>query len=282
MAKKVTYETKKRRQLEAKYAEKGLEISTDWGDKPRIASVKLDLTPEEWIGVLDKEGEYLPMCCGNISRVRDILFDAIRESGDIRCEELYEAVTLLKNHGDCGEIDEGGPLAKLAKVWETIEPDAHCHARGVTKDVDNVKEAICTIANATHILAWEDLFNKDERQKYESGIIWRRHLPRLVPAITTLYNHLKELEYPPVLGYAVYCLFTEEGVEKDEIVDLRSGGYAIYRTPKEAKELADHLNQFNENKEGGRIQVQNYVIREVRVSLEKGIEITQRQVPGYC
>ena len=53
---------------------------------------QLNLTPEQWVGLLDKEGPWLPYCCGSISTARDVLADCLRQSGRF---DKRDAVTII-------------------------------------------------------------------------------------------------------------------------------------------------------------------------------------------
>ncbi len=65
---------------------------------------QLNLTPEQWVGLLDKEGPWLPYCCGSISTARDVLADCLRQSGRF---DKRDAVTIICEIADHDGADGG-------------------------------------------------------------------------------------------------------------------------------------------------------------------------------
>lgn len=94
---------------------------------------QLNLTPEQWVGLLDKEGAWLPICCGSISAARDVLTTCLRESGRFRRSDAITIICEIADHDGadgglhaildgCGAWVEGGtPEFKGRRLFWTRE-----------------------------------------------------------------------------------------------------------------------------------------------------------------
>lgn len=44
---------------------------------------KIVLTDKEWMDIIDKNRDGLPVCCANVSALRDVITDIAREGGEV-------------------------------------------------------------------------------------------------------------------------------------------------------------------------------------------------------
>lgn len=78
--------------------------------------MKIELTNDEWISVLDAEEEGLPRCCANISALRDTLFQIVRDGRE--CGPFIER-QFLRTYYWCLDHDESGfPIVK--KIFDQV------------------------------------------------------------------------------------------------------------------------------------------------------------------
>lgn len=286
----------KKRGLAEKYAEQGIEVIFNHDDEPKIGSVILNLAAEEWADLLNKNGRFLEACCDKVSRIRDILSSTLREGGEIRSGDLWEAVQLIEGHDDCDAFPEDHPLRKLVELWNAIKEDAEIGMPGVFRDPNDPKDALDVLYACAGIVAWKHLCgphtsNGEHRQKVAVNFA----LSQMWPAIKTVYNKLTELGFDPVEGWAV-CL-------GDEVLDSRSG-FCIFQRHEEAKNVLNRVNaaaytewerakirrlhdiESGEYQEGGRYEGQpippvpqkrDCTVRQIRVSMECGIEFLPQE-----
>lgn len=289
-----SYATK--RQLAEGFAQKGIEVSFNQEDDPKINSIWLNFSPEEWADLLNKEGELLPACCANISRIRDILGGSLRENGEIQTMYLWEAVQLIEGHNDCDAFPEDHPLRKLVALWKEIEEHADTRITGVFRNPNDPKDALDVVYACSGVVAWNHLVTPHmENREYEQRVAVNFALAQMWPAIKTLYHKLSEVGFPPVKGWAV-CL-------GEEVLDSHAG-FCIFQNKGQAIKVLNRVNvnaqgECERNKitrlndiengaydEGGRYEghpiplipePQVYKLRWVQVSKEKGIEFLDEE-----
>jgi len=139
----------------------GVEIrKNEFGEGDRVRYVRLDWPAEWWADVLNKHGEFLPMCCANLSAIRDNLTTALREGGWIECEDLAECLAYMGGHGWDDYLQDNGcpmpdpiedPMLDLIWKWRLVEDVAHLTIRPRPLDPTNLKDAV----RAVHGFAWK-------------------------------------------------------------------------------------------------------------------------------
>ncbi len=269
-----------REQPEWEWAQKGIEVTGDHNHPDKIASVKLKFTPEDWADLLNKEGEYLGVCCGNISRIRDILMDAIREDGEVRTEELEEAAYLIKGHG-CDHYEEDHPLSRLVALYEQVKDhlrEGHhlFHNTFNPDDPDEALKAFATFASLYSDYSFQMRMGGDDAdpaRRFNDCANREKALIDIASVIHTLAAKLRTLSMP-LFGYG---LIDEEG----KVAYSRSG-LAVYKDEKFAKELCERWNlaeqepddddQPKKKRRRKRI-VKKYTVRPVYVGMDRGIEV---------
>jgi hypothetical protein len=236
-----------------KYRDQGIEIYTN-GNPDKVYKIKLPFTSDEWMDLMDSEGNYLSACCSVISDVRDTLMATLRERGWIKATDLKEVVESLRGHHD---IDPEGsdPQAVMARLWEAIKDDADLFSMAShSYDPNNLSDAFSILNRSAANLSWENLFSRQTSEsENKHSLLQMIHFVRLFPAIKTIYDHLVKNGMEPLFGFAV--------AEGEKIVPLRNEGLAIFHTEEEAREILNYLNREEEV----------FSIRKVRITLEEGV-----------
>lgn len=220
------------------------------------------MTAAEWTDCLNTEGESLPSCCANISRVRDILFGVLRNDKMIRVDDLKEAVYLLTSHHD----KPNKVQQKIIDAWAGpvgVEAEADLRNLGANKyDPDNLRDAVQLIEGACGYLAWDHFGgDKNRRQKLQSNANWRWQFYRMFPAFTRIMKVFEGSDLQkPVKGWAL-C-------EADQMMELNTG-LAIFPTEKEANEILEDFTKRPMNDRSGKKRV--FSVRKVLVSLKDGV-----------
>lgn len=264
--------------LKYNYAQKGIKIEPCWFDYPaKIDKVRINFSPKVWVDVLNTEGEYLPACCADISRIREILNRTCLDNYFIETEKLWELTTLAKHHGF--DKNEKDPISKLIALWETIKEDAKEGNSNWSTGTDDPKSAIEVLNKTSKTIIWNEIFSQstnDPKQQFHYYAGRQRALATLMSAVRTLYFKMKELDAGPVSGWAIW---RDDG----EIAALDSG-IAIFNKKNEAEEFCAIWNKQSQNswdKDKSRKlkkrknKPDNYVIKPTKISLENGIELIQ-------
>lgn len=244
--------------LEYRYQQKGIEVQGCYNTKGKIGLVKLPFTDAEWGDLLNKEGESLPSCCANISRIREILQEACREDHYCEVEDLWEAATLAKGHDFKIGKD---PIGKLIKLWEDIKDDARSRSTSDSSNLQDPKEALKLLYKCSGVIAWNDLFSRDsEERKFLNCANSERALATLVTCVHTLFYKFKELSVGPIFGYGVF-----NGKEIGET----NSGIAIFKTQAMADEICAKWNKEEKSKKKKQII---YTVNYCSVSMTGGVE----------
>lgn len=79
---------------------------------------KINLTADQWIGILDAEyGAWLPRCCGSISAARDVLADVLRAGGYINAEQARTILCEIGEHDEQGIVSILNGTADGSMFW---------------------------------------------------------------------------------------------------------------------------------------------------------------------
>lgn len=256
-----------RKQLQFDFAQRGIFIEPDHSQLGKIAEVELNFSSEEWADLLNREGELLPSCCADISRIRDILQDACRNNYYISVENLFEAAYLAKHHGFLP--DEDHPVCKIMALWETVKDHARQRSLVGTANLDNPRDALDALYDAAGVISWAETFSgnrhQEENMQFEDKMNRNAALATIQTAVRTLFFKLKEMDEGPIEGYGI--------AHNNEIAHTRRG-LAIFKTHEIAQEICDNWNSSEgetNRKQGPRV----YSVKKVRVSMEKGLEFIE-------
>ena len=260
-----------RDQFKFDYKQRGIDIEPDYSQDGKIASVRLPFTSAEWADLLNKEGEHLPACCADISRIRDILQGACREDYHINTEDLEDAVFLAKHHGFKLGDD---PIGKMIALWNKVKEDARDRRITSSTKVDDPEDALETLYQASGNICWDNIYSRNHDGKDRT---FDRHMNRTYAlataqvAVRTLFFKMKELDPGAIEGYGL--------VRQDGEVGRTQSGLAVFRTEELAQEICDRWNKaelenFKDKRRKNRGKEPNtYTVKKIRVSMEKGFEI---------
>lgn len=241
-------------QFEYDYKLQGIKIKADYHQKEKIAEVELMFSPEEWVDFLNAEGELLPHCCADISRIRNILQNTCRNNYFINAEDLFELVYLIEQHGF-----EDHPINKVTDLWEKIKKDVRQRNIIISVNLENPTDALQALSEAASVISWDDMLcrSKDVDYEFERKVKRSAALATVKTAVRTLFFKLQEMDTEPIEGYGIVC--------ENKIAHTRRG-LAIFRTESIAQEICDTWNASEE-------KIENYCVKKVRVCMEKGLEI---------
>lgn len=230
---------------------RGIRIKTTNWEPLAIQEVYLDYSDEEWVGMLNKEGPYLGVCCAAVSEVRDILFGAVREGKKIECPDLCRAVHQLENHGH----GTHGPASKLKLLWECIKEDACGRLDAYPTDPNDLQDAIEMVTTACGKLSW-NYINAGPETMFRQEVAQYWEFMRISPAIRTLYKSLDEFfGGKSVDGYAL-C-------RDGQVVEFATG-VEVYADLKTAERNVKDFRRLRD--------CENLTIRKVKLSLQDGLE----------
>lgn len=92
------------------------------------------IAPEQWVGLLNAEGQWLGRCCGNISDARDVLSEVLRRNHTILPVQAWDLCRNAGTHDGIREVFRGGsdehfsaegsPWPLIARVCRAVLGDA--------------------------------------------------------------------------------------------------------------------------------------------------------------
>lgn len=250
---KLLQDQDKQEHIEYVYKKNGIEVEANASQYGKIESVKLPYTPNEWIDLLNKEGEYLEGCCADTSRIRDILQNACRNNFHINVDDLFEAYYLAKNHGF---TKDETPIGRLIKLWEDIKKDARDLRSACSANIQDPKDAFDVLYDAANTIKFYDLgFENTENERFEKHVNSNYALATVQTAINTLFFKLRDLEKEPIEGFGL--------IDKKGNIGHTRRGLAIFRTKEIAQEICDDWSNGK----------RKYSVKKMRVSMKHGIEI---------
>jgi hypothetical protein len=241
-------------ELKQRYADLGIENEQDYHRTDKISEVKLPFTNEEWGDLLNKEGEYLPSCCAQISAIRSMLQSALREGGWIRMKDLSAIASAAINHGD---FEDGSPIFRLIELWNAIKPDARTEPEDASANLDDPKEAMETLIDRCQYYIFESygrLRNGlSEQQLFNKRAHDECMLATIMVCVRTLHEKLTDLSLGTFDGYGVFA---------GEKIGMMVGGMAFFKNEEEANKVRDDWNKDKAQ----------YSVSKCRCSIQKGIE----------
>lgn len=276
-------------------------VDRHWEDRPTISSFRLPFTAEEWLDIMNKEGQFLGACCATISNARDILLSQLREDQFIDCHEALQFVELLGSHDGFewlrsdeepkdsahrGWDKTKDPFYRFWKIWKVIRPHANLLRGGRPKVEPNknpdythpIHEALGVAHGGLDALYWAvGCFGRgqdDDPDWMKQQRVAQRKLTiaRTLPSLRAVLDHISHLDYGDYDGYAI-C----SKKEPSHIVSNRLG-HCIFQNADEAQKMIDawatpedHEQEPPSHREKIRDSV---VVRPVRVSTAGGVVFT--------
>lgn len=222
-----------------------------------IDKIKLDfISPEQWVDICNAEGELLPMCCANISSIRDNLFTALRDGGWMRIRDAAETAVLIIGHHD--EFEDGHPLNKFVELYDKAKDymETPVHNRFNPKSLAGAYEYIVDYASE---MKWNSLFAKNKENAGDKGracFIRQAHSIRI--ALKTILDKL-DRNIAPVEIYAI--------ADGEQIYDK-----SFTTNINEAFNCLDRI-KYSPPPEG----IERNVVK-IRLSMDKGLEFVDKSV----
>jgi hypothetical protein len=109
-----------------------------------IMEIKIDLTAEEWISILDPDADGLPRCCGNVSALRDCYYSMMRDG---RALMTWYTVHYLRAYSHADEAHDLPIPQKIhnqvledehaKKMWDAIQKYNHGDKEYVNEHIDH-------------------------------------------------------------------------------------------------------------------------------------------------
>jgi hypothetical protein len=259
------FDTDSREQLEWDFKKnKKIIVHADHNQIGKISSVKLPLNPDEWSDLLNKSGKYLPACCANISRMRNLLQEALSEEGFMEVEDLWELAMLAKGH----DFSEGKahPVGRLVALWDQVAEFARERIVGKSVNIDNPKDALEALYQASSVICWNDMFGDESKErKFCNHVNNERALITVMTAVRTLFFKFRELSKGDIQGFGI--------IRQDGEIGESTSGLAIYSTQEIAQEICDRWNRDEQRKENRNRDPYSYSVKKVKISLTHGIEV---------
>ncbi len=206
----------------------------DYGAEGRVTSVRPTWTPDEWFRVIAREGDVIPICCGNISAARDRLISAIADDGWISAMSLVDIVANLSSHDGFEGLFEdpetyeksnpGDLLLNLAYAWRNTKDRLGEFAS------DQPRRQVSPLEQA-----WSDLSSMSLYMSFgnEDPVYCTYCISRATPALKTLQKHVGT--YFPNGPVTYFAVVMEDA--PDEFVVMRRGP-AIFKSLDAVKETA--------------------------------------------
>ena len=235
----------------------GIEYEKSYSDKGKVHRIRLDFSAREWYGIINTEGEYLSICCGTISEMRDILIECLRFDCWIKMDDFRRLIQLGDSHG-CTQA-KSGPVKKLASIWKIVEPHAEA-IRVSSCDFNDTEDAIFAIGQLTNHLAHDYIMgiaqNVTKADRSRCAANTRVTLGKLMACLHTILNKIPKEHLKPFVGYAIRDKKTKE------ICDNRSMGLFIYGEKADAEKVLARSED-----------AADFEIVKVKITLDKGIEV---------
>jgi len=247
----------------------GFKTVADPQQTSKIYRVKLPLNNDQWADILNSEGEYLPSCCVEISYIRDVLANALRDNKYINVEDLNYIASFMSEHEGYDLEDKINPVNILIDLNKQLKKYYRNPTNTRSSDINNPKDVMRELYSIANRISFNDLIGaSDQQQKDIKSVAHLTNLAQLIPVIKTVYEKIKELDIGPLNGWAI--------MRDKEIVMTRDGRYAIFLTEETVKEVYEYfLKEVKIDIELGETKANVPVdlsIKQVKISIEKGIE----------
>lgn len=279
----------------------GVRYSMEYGPaRSRFIRIfQIPWTPAQWVGVVHREGQWLGVCCGTISAIRDRIMSALADGGWVTPRDLEGIIELLKSHDGFEEwFAEGftpdgdtltNPLYMLARVWEVVKTRRWAS----WMDVPAKKNPNRRLENAAHNLEEslrmygfvqmyhssgdhpESLDGLDKEAQRKAEFLHHRDvnltLSRVLPALREFTDTLKWKVLLPIQGFGIV-----RKSDREVVLDTR-GGPAIYLDEAEAQRV---IGFWCTNDQDNAPKPEDFEIRALEVSMEHGIKFVEGSRDG--
>lgn len=85
---------------------------------------KINLTADQWVGLLNADGQWLPRCCGSTSAARDALATCLRDGGVLHVDQAVRILCEIGTPEFTGRrifwTREGSPWFEIARACRAL------------------------------------------------------------------------------------------------------------------------------------------------------------------
>jgi hypothetical protein len=151
-------------------------------------------------------------------------------------------------------------------LWDEIAEFARERIVGRSVNLDNPKDALEALYQASSVICWNDIFSDESKErKFCNHINNERALITVMTAVRTLYFKFKELSKGDIQGFGI--------IRQDGEIGESTSGLAVYSTQEIAQEICDRWNKDEQIKENRKRDPYTYSVKKVSVSIAHGIEV---------
>lgn len=232
--------------------ELGTEVQVSYSSPHKITNIKLEFSPELWVDFANTEGEHLGTCCADISAIRDILIDALRNDGDIRANEFKSLRRLMKDH----DFSDENPLfAHVEWLWNKVKDHLDDYGLATHWDFEmkTPDDAIRALSYASNIVDFYKFMSGNGNEDCELQRL--SHQEKSLALIVQAVHLLKDTELISKSVIEGYGLF------KNNQIMVTNAGLAIYSS-------YDKCFKNNEITE-------EISIKKIKITCQKGMEILE-------
>lgn len=239
-----------------------VEVSTSYDNGDKVREVKFRFSKEEWADMANKEGELLPVCCANISTIRNVLVAALREDGVFSVEEMERIVVNMDGH----DWEENHPVSKIKQVYKALL--SHLEPRTVSSVSQDSVQGAASRVWFDEIWKFCSSYSRDSMfhewgKTAQDRATHNKRLYDIMPTVRALYKFLDKTKFGPAEGFAIVRKAT------NELYEFYDRGLALFRNQEEADKC---LERWMATKQ---VPVGDVEIRKVRISLENGVEFIE-------
>ncbi len=160
----------------------------------QLRAVSIQLAAITWVDICGCESKILPACCANVSRMRDILFDALRQSSECDVCSMEEFYHLATTHEGWMEEDlekqpPSDPIVRIIKEWKVLREQENVATPAVLPKGE-LDDCLLRIHKHTLDVCWQDMIADDS----EHGVHRAFYIARLMPAFRRALQLMEESE----------------------------------------------------------------------------------------
>lgn len=242
--------------------EEGVEIQPMFSHGDQVDKVKFKFSKATWADLANKEGDLLPMCCANVSTMRDAFMAAMREDGFMDAKDIQQLVINMSGH----EYDAKHPATKVAQVYKRIEKYIKLNEI-TTTDLSDPRDVACNVwfgdvfkfcVEYGHNSMFSN-WGEDPHDIAAHNLM----LFQILPTVKALGDHLHKAGFPPIEGYALV------NQANGRIYEMFRG-LALFLTKEKALDVLEKWINTKQVKKG------EAEMRTVRVSWQNGVEFIDK------
>lgn len=195
-----------------------------------IEHLELPFSAVQWVDLANREGQWLPACCGNISHARELLMSCLHNNKRIGAHAFRDLVLTIIEHDDglagldaktleeweaaairWALADPESPLLVIGHIWFAVRDRlAEDRDEIVRVDLDSASEALGALHWGSAAIRWAlGEASQEETSACKAAEITLA-IARLAPALHTLRDRLETLAPPPFEGFILLHKDTEE------------------------------------------------------------------------